>query len=268
MRIAALIAAYHNPEALERLLNRLDTPLWTAYVHIDAKSDFTQFGHLTNKAHFSKVRIPCYWGSIDLVKATLLLLRLAFDNPTITHFYLMSGECFPIKEDDYIRRVLSQSDGNFLSFVKMPVWHKPLERLERYHFIRTNNIILQKIFRRIAKHAPRRNVSRLLRGIQPFGGLTWWMLNRATVMRVLEYLQENEWYTDAFRFSFCPDEMFFQTLVQHLGITPDRSSPTATKWKPGAPHPEIITPAILDEMKKEWHFCARKFVNPVGTSNS
>jgi hypothetical protein len=44
---------------------------------------------------------------------------------------------------------------------------------------------------------------------------------------------------------------------------PDRPSPTAAKWTPNAPHPEIITPAILEEMKKDWHFAARKFVNPV-----
>jgi Core-2/I-Branching enzyme len=267
VHIAALIAAHDNPEALERLLNRLDTPLWTAYVHIDAKSQFSRFSHLKNKAQFSDVRIPVYWGGLGLVKGTLRLMRMALDNPATTHVYLMSGECFPIKEDDYIRRILSQSDGNFLTYVKMPIWHKPLDRLERWHFSDTNNVLAQKLFRKISWYVPRRDVNNLLRGIQPFGGSAWWLLNRETGVKILDYLQNNKWYIHAFRNTFCPDEIFFQTLVLHLGITPDRVSPTATKWKPGAAHPEIVTPAILDEMKKDWHFSARKFVNPLNTSN-
>lgn len=91
-------------------------------------------------------------------------------------------------------------------------------------------------------------------------------LSRPTVEKVIAYLRDNEWYINAFRFSTIPDEMFFHTLVLHLGIVPDRSSPTATKWVPGARHPETITPAILNEMKKDWHFMARKFPNSIETS--
>ena len=78
MRIAALIAAYHYPEALERLLDRLNTPLWKPFVHIDAKSNSLQFAHLQNKAEFSEMRFPVYWGGFGLVRVTLHLLKLAF----------------------------------------------------------------------------------------------------------------------------------------------------------------------------------------------
>ena len=81
----------------------------------------------------------------------------------------MSGECFPIKQDDYIRAVLSHTEGNFLSQVRMPVWHKPLKRLEQYHYS-TKNPTLQKLLRRASRYGPRRNVNKLLRGLQPYGG--------------------------------------------------------------------------------------------------
>ena len=138
MKIAALIAAYHYPEALERLLDRLNTPLWKTYVHIDAKSQFSQFAHLKNKAHFFETRFPVYWGGFGLVKVTLLLLRIALEDTSITHFYIMSGQCFPIKNDEYISRVLGQSEGNFMTYVRMPVSHKPLDRIEEWHFYDTN----------------------------------------------------------------------------------------------------------------------------------
>ncbi len=227
MRIAALIVAYHYPEVLERLLDRLNTPLWKSYVHIDAKSQFSQFVHLKNKADFLEARFPLYWGGFGLVKVTLLLLREALEDTSITHFYIMSGQCFPIKNDEYISRVLSQSEGNFMTYVRMPVWHKPLDRLEEWHFFDTKNAPLQKLVRKLFRTLPHRNIAKLLRGMQPFGGSGWWMLNRTTVERLIAYLRDNEWYINAFRFSKIPDEMFFHTLVLHLGITPDRSGPTA-----------------------------------------
>lgn len=263
MRIAALIVAYHYPEVLERLLDRLNTPLWKAYVHIDAKSQFSEFVHLKNNADFLETRFPVYWGGFGLVRATLHLLETAFGYFSITHFYVMSGQCFPIKNDDYICRVLGQSEGNFMHYVRMPVWHKPLSRLEKWHFFNTKNAVLQKLIRRLFRTLPNRNIAKLLRGMEPFGGTGWWMLNRSTVENLIAYLRHNEWYINAFQFSKIPDEMFFQTLVLHLGITPDRSSPTATKWVPGSAHPETITPAILDEMKNDWRFMARKFPNSI-----
>lgn len=266
MKIAALITAYHYPNALERLLDRLNTPLWKTYVHMDAKSQFSHFAHLKNKAEFSEIRFPVYWGGFGLVRVTLHLLKMALQDPAVTHFYLMSGQCFPIKDDDYICRILSQSEGNFMTYVRMPVWHKPLDRLEGWHFYDTKIAILQKLLRKLFQNVPRRDVGKLLRGIQPFGGTTWWMLSRPTVEKMLAYLRENEWYIKAFLFSYIPDEMFFHTLILHLGIVPDRSGPTASKWMPGAAHPEVINPTILNELKTDWHFMARKFPNSIEIS--
>ena len=43
---------------------------------------------------------------------------------------------------------------------------------------------LQKLFRKFLRILPRRDVAKLLRGMQPFGGSGWWILNRTTVERV------------------------------------------------------------------------------------
>jgi hypothetical protein len=261
MRIAALIAAYHYPEALERLLDRLNTPLWKPFVHIDAKSNFLHFAHLQNKAEFSEMRFPVYWGGFGLVRTTLHLLKMALQDPAATHFYLMSGQCFPIKDDNYISYILSESEGNFMTYARMPIWHKPIERIAEWHYFDTKSAVLQTLLGKLFRTFPRRDVAKLLRGMRPFGGSGWWILNRSTVEKVFTFLRENAWYIKAFRFSEISDELFFHTLVLHLGVLPDRPSPTAVKWVPGAAHPETITRTILDEMKKDWHFMARKFPN-------
>ena len=258
MRIAALIVAYNNPDVLGRLLDRLQSPLWACFVHIDARAKLSQFAHLYAKAQFTDFRLPVKWGGFGLTAVALHLLQLAFEDPAITHFYLMSGACYPIKDDEYIRKVLAQSEGNFISCIKMPVWHKPLERIEAWNFNDFNRIArkgLNAIFRLV----PRKDSQKLLRGIQPYGGATWWLLSRATVKLMLEFLRDNPWYIRAFRYSIIPDEMFFQTLLIHLGIMPDREGPTAHKFVDGAPHPQTITRSLLVELKGDWHFLARKF---------
>ena len=63
-----------------------------------------------------------------------------------------------------------------MSYVKMPVWHKPLDRIEEWHFYDTNVLLLQKFVRKFLRVSPNRPVDKLLRGLQPYGGSGWWIL--------------------------------------------------------------------------------------------
>jgi hypothetical protein len=115
--------------------------------------------------------------------------------------------------------------------------------------------IAQKIFNRLRQ----RDIAKTLRGMQPYGGSLWWMLNRESACAVINFLDNNPWYLNAFRWSFAADEMFFQTIIAKLGIRPDRMGPTFAKWIEGEPHPLPVNEAILAEAKSSWHLMARKF---------
>lgn len=99
MRIAALIIAYHRPDILGHLIDRLSGDLWQVYVHLDKKSKFGDFSQLTPKVRSFESIYKVYWGCFSHVLATLHLMRRALENSSNTHFYLMSGQCFPIKTD-------------------------------------------------------------------------------------------------------------------------------------------------------------------------
>ena len=43
----------------------------------------------------------------------------ALANPTNTHFYLSSGQCFPIKTDGEIEQIVADG-GNCMTILKMP----------------------------------------------------------------------------------------------------------------------------------------------------
>jgi hypothetical protein len=260
VRIAALLMAHTRPDLVAALVDRLSTPLWKVYIHVDLKTEIKPFLRLSDRAVFLTKRERVSWGGFSLVKATLLLLRQAYVDEQNSHFYLMSGQCFPIKRDEEIRKFLEGPGcvGNLMSTERMPVSHKPLWRLTRRH----HNDIQSESFRYLVHNffrlLPARSVDRLLRGLAPWAGSTWWMLNRQTIGEILDFLLKNPWYLRAFQYTHCPDESFFQTLVHHLAITLDGPSPTIAKWQEKR-HPEIITPNILEEFTRSWHFAARKF---------
>ena len=261
MAIAALIQVHKRPDLLETLLNHLQPDCWNAYVHVDLKSNAGNFLSTSKSATFVEPRQKIYWGGFSQVAASLLLLNTAYRNSANTHFYLMSGQCFPIKSDIEIMNAIEASahGGNFMTSVAMPTEEKPLWRIRKWHFNDVGSVVLHSLLRRAGRYLPRRNLNRLFPGISFYAGDSWWLLNRASVGRILQFLVENPWYLEGFTKSHCPDECFFQTLVAHLGIGLDGDCPTASRWTQGDAHPQTITPDLLKELAAGWHFFARKF---------
>ena len=106
-----------------------------------------------------------------------------------------------------------------------------------------------------------RNIAKLLRGIHPYAGQMWWLLDRPSLEAMLRFVKQNTWFPEAYRWSLLPDEMFFQTLAVRVGVTADRSCLTFAKWIEGDAHPLPINDQILSEAKNGWHLMARKFVS-------
>jgi hypothetical protein len=269
MRIAALIQAYHRPDLLAHLIDRLSGNLWQVYVHLDKKSNAADFFHFTPRVRSFESIYRVYWGSFSHVLATLDLMCRALEDPSNTHFYLMSGQCYPVKSDEQIAALLEAEAGNFITMLKMPGSHKPLHRLTRWHFhdakaVGIDNAALKKIAQKIFNRLPQRDIAKTLRGMQPYGGTAWWMLNRKSASAVLSFLDSSPWYLNAFRWSLVPEEMFFQTIIAKLGIRPDRMTPTFTKWIEGASNPLPVNETTLSEAKASWHLMARKFNDIIG----
>ena len=108
--------------------------------------------------------------------------------------------------------------------------YKEFSRLTGRHF-HDHPLASSRIVRAITHRAnlflPSRNVEKILRGVQPYGGEAWWLLRRDAVAEIARFVTLHQWYPRAFRWSRIPDEMFFQTAAMHLGIVPDRKEPTS-----------------------------------------
>lgn len=263
MKIAALIRAYHNPDQLALLLDRLDGDLWAPFVHIDRKSDMRQFADSRYKSAFLRDRVQVNWGGLSQVESVLLLLRAALADPAITHFYLMSGQCYPVKTDDQIRRYIESfpaGSANFMERTAMPVSHKPIERYTRRWLHDVQNPIAWRILRRVFPRLPDKSLGKL-RGIQLYGGGAWWLFERQAIEKMLAFLDENRWYWRLFRHSDCPDEMLLHSLVAPLGIRIGGESPTADTWIQGKAHPETVTEAMHQSFVEGPALFGRKYID-------
>lgn len=258
MKIAALIQAHAHPKRLDQLLDRLSGPLWEPYVHIDQKSNLADFHQSIDKAVFLQNRRPVWWGGFSQVAATLALVEASLCSGC-SHFILMSGQCFPVAPDAAFLRHSTIGAGNLFNSVPMPTTSKPMHRITRRHAPdrpRAHAVAYYRLMRLL----PERNSDNLLRGIRPHAGSNWWMLERSALEAVYDFHHNNPWLSDVFRTTSCSDEMFFQTILAHLGIQPSGPSPTYAKWdtRP-SPNPTPLTQEDWIRLQNSPCLVARKF---------
>lgn len=263
MKIAALIRAYHRPDQLDLLLDRLGGELWAPYVHIDRKADVEEFARSRDKAVFIDDRVQVNWGGLSQVDATIRLFKAALADPTITHFYNMSGQCWPVKSDEQIAATIGAmpaGSANLIEMHAMPVSHKPIERYTRYWLHDVRNPVAWRIASRLFPRRPDRSL-KTLRQIPLYGGGCWWLFERETVVEIMTFLAANRWYWQSFRHTDCPDEMLFHSLMKPLGIHVGGPSPTADTWIEGKAHPETVTEAMHRDFVAGPALFARKYVD-------
>lgn len=123
MKHAFLILAHHDLEHLCKLINALDSSYSSFYIHWDKKQENKMFASpyynvIKNKynVHFVE-NLNVYWGGVNMVKATILLLKEAFNDPEIGYFHLLSGDDYPIKSFEYIRNFFNDNDHNYLTYI-------------------------------------------------------------------------------------------------------------------------------------------------------
>ncbi|HDR29376.1 DUF5928 domain-containing protein [Rhodovulum sp.] len=170
---------------------------------------------------FARRRVKCGWGEWSLVEATLEALRAALAAfPQASHFYMLSGDCMPIKTAEYAHAFLDARDVDHIEcfdFLRSD-WIRTGIREERLIYRHPFN---ERRHRRLfyATLAVQRRLG-LRRAIpadlRVMIGSQWWCLRRRTVEAVLDFIRVRPDVVRFFRGTWIPDESFFQTLVRHL----------------------------------------------------
>jgi hypothetical protein len=226
-KIAYILLTHKDPEGVIAQAERLTAAGDMVAIHYDARSSQKDFDRIRTTLQgnpgvtFTAQRVKCGWGEWSLVDASLMAVRAAVDAfPRATHFYMLSGDCMPIKSAEYAHAFLDSEDVDYIESVDFFTsdWIKTGIKDERLIYRHFFNERTQKAwFYRSMNLQRKLGLSRKVPAdIQMQIGSQWWCLRRRTVEWVLDFTEKRRDVMRFFRTTWIPDETFFQTIVRHL----------------------------------------------------
>ena len=230
-KIAYILLCHRDPEGIIAQALRLTAAGDFIAIHFDARAGAKDYDRIraalaaNPSVAFARRRMKCGWGEWSLVAATLEAVRAAVDSfPDATHFYMLSGDCMPIKTAEHVRGYLENEDVDYIESFDFfdSDWIKTgikEERLIYRHWFNERN--RKAWFYRSMQLQQRLGLARKVPGdLRIQIGSQWWCLRRRTVEWVLDFCQKRPDVMRFFSTTWIPDETFFQTIVRHL--VPDR----------------------------------------------
>lgn len=232
MKQAILITAYKGVKQLQELLRSFDEN-FTFFIHFDKKSKISKAEIKSLKAEFDvryfsrKYKIS--WGGVKHLWAILDLLENANKYEDISHFHLITGQDYPIKSNkDFISFLNSNPDKEFIEYNPLPYykWFEGgFERLDLYNlndwFYGREGMGRRIVmgFKAIQKRLKIKRSYPKSFPQQLYGGSTYWTLTKACVDYVLNYMKEHPEYLKRFNYTFCAEEVFFQTIIMNSPLS-------------------------------------------------
>ena len=236
-KIAYILLCHKDPDAIIAQAERLTAVGDYVAIHFDARGAGSLYARIRTalvenpNVAFAKRRVRCGWGEWSLVQATLNTLETAEDAfPKATHFYMLSGDCMPIKSAEFVHHYLDTRDVDFIEAFDFfeSDWIKTGFKEERLIYRHLFNERRQKqLFYASYEIQRRLGLSREVPAdLQMQIGSQWWCLRRRTVEWVLDFARDRKDVMRFFRTTWIPDETFFQTVVRH--VVPTREIETRT----------------------------------------
>lgn len=267
MRIAFIMLCHKNPEQINNLIEKLsgfsDADI---YIHVDMNHAIIRDEIKRNDSvHLLEEKDSFYiqWGGIDIVKATLQLIRAVKEScKTYDYIWLLSGQDYPICPVKEIERRLEEKPGmNYIETI-LPddyrySWYKKLYEVAYPSWINKNAIPIKLIKRLIITitGGHRHTFSLFVRN-KPFDfdfsfGSQWWTLTADAAYEILECSEKHPEYLEYFKKSIIPDECYFQTIFLKGSYMKQRSmNLTFINWGSNRRSPEILTINDIEKIRK------------------
>lgn len=218
MKHAYLIMAHNNPKVLKVLLEMLDDERNDIFLHIDKKSSLlAQNTFSVNQARLFILenRISVFWGGYTQVQAEMLLFRESNKHGPYLYYHLLSGVDLPIKSQEYIHDFMEKHKGK--EFIGYQPKDERIKKMIKFRvgrwwlmqrYFRADGNLLKWIRRTFFNIIARPFVRRIDMDFQK--GATWVSLSEGCVCYLLE---SEKIIAKRFKYTFCPDELFIQTVV-------------------------------------------------------
>ena len=275
MKLAFLILCHTLPDQLNKLLTVLDHPDCTCFVHVDRKSQISS--QIIKRDNIiilpDEFRVDVGWGTFSQVEASYDLLHYARKHADFDYYWLISGQCFPIKPIEEILLHLGSNTGaNYINL--FPSKNSGLGYANNYD--KRNEILFPKFLfgRKIVHRIMRRlwvettgGYNRTFRifkrkslgSTKFYFGSSWWCVTGSFADWVIEYLEKNPDYYHFFGKSSCPDECFYQTLLMNSPFASTRMEYLHyIDWPEHSNSPKDLTLDDFDKIVSSGKYMARK----------
>lgn len=214
-RHAYLIMAHNEPDILNKLLLLLDDERNDIFIHYDKKCKLSPPCRLIYSNVYVLSKINVAWGEYSLVECEMMLFDEAYKKGPYDYYHLLSGVDLPLQSNDYIHNFFDQNRGKeFVGIMDEKSCLRCYKRVRYYYFLvryersRIGRLII--LFNAISVKL--QNMLGLDRNkdIVFKKGAQWISITQD----FMEYILKNrELVRQMFRNTFCPDEMFVQTLL-------------------------------------------------------
>ncbi|MEO1537524.1 MAG: beta-1,6-N-acetylglucosaminyltransferase [Pseudomonadota bacterium] len=256
--------ALNRAAQVARVLSHAGCPV---QIHVDARvgSAYAAFeGKVAGLPNVQLApRLACEWGTWALVQAARdNAERLLKDHPHLTHIFLISGACLPIKPLTELKDFLKdRPDTDFIESVTISEvpWTQGGLSEERFTlsfpFPWKRRRRLFDYWVELQRFVGRRRAFPV--GLTPHMGSQWWCLTRATLEKILGDSRREE-IDRYFKRVWIPDESYFQSLVRLYGTNVESRSLTLSKFDfQGRPH--VFYDDHIALLRQSPLFFARKF---------
>ncbi len=226
-KIAYILLCHKDSDGIIAQAQRLTAAGDFIAIHFDARAPAKDYERIraaldpNPSVVFAARRMKCGWGAWSLIAATLQAVQAAVDSfPRATHFYMLSGDCMPIKSAEFAHKFLDREEVDYIESFDFfnSDWIKTgikEERLIYRHWF--NERTHKRLFYASMDFQRRFHLARKVPSdIQMQIGSQWWCLRRRTMEWVLEFTKNRRDVMRFFRTTWIPDETFFQTIVRHL----------------------------------------------------
>lgn len=282
MDINYIILAHRHPSQLERLVRRLSAPATWFYIHIDNRCSVEPFQTVLadfENVFFLEKRESGTWGDIGIVTATCYALQEVLNDKRNGYCILLSGQDYPVKSPEQIRKVLEKNNGTlFADTWSLPCnrWHNGgLYRVQFYkynvpyngrHYMLVPPLFTKSFFEHPLGNG--RKVWKLIRngkipfrllqkrkspaGIVPYGGSQWWAVTTAVAQEIISFSRRHKSYVKFHRYTLLADEVFFQSLIVYIAKKENiliKPSLTYVRFNEGEPHPVTFSTKHIDDLK-------------------
>lgn len=228
MKQAIIILAHKEIPLLIHLVDFFKKDCYV-FIHIDKRTTVPeiQIKELKKKPQVIAVyqKYEVHWGGFSVLKSQLFMLKEALRLCDAAHFHVISGQDYPIKPLSYFLDFFGKNaEKNFI--LCGVVNNRSFEKnaYGRYQYFYPYDSCKSErsdIVRRVSLYTRWQKKIHFNRGVPTqfdniYCGSQWFSISRNAVCTILRYTQEHPSFYKRMRYTFAPEETYFQTIIVNL----------------------------------------------------